>query len=259
MSSNPSTEDSVISHRHYRHDRPSLRRRVSAALTWPEPFDVHRFLTKETLRSRDGKLVRFTPPADPARDDTIYGFYFYQKTERSQHFGPDFQQTYLKLRDRGVPFEVIFCSLDESYDNYTLSSQATPQWIKFQHNDERVMDLAESCDISSAPALVLVEAKTGAVLATNAVDAAAADPEGLLFPWSGAATPLHRRHPLVCMSLASVTLAIPRLYFRWFIKYSLFGESFLGEGGASIDFVPLCCSRSNERNANTWQCGRRQR
>ena len=152
----------------------------------------------------------------PARDDdAIYGFYFYTRTEGSQAFGPDFQQTYLKLRDKGAPLEVIFCSLDEAYIDYTLTSCATPHWIKFAHNDARVMELAEACDVSAGPALVMVEGRTGTVLAKDAAPAAMADPEGHQFPWRGAHRPLYQRHPLSFAAAVAGVLAMPRLYWRW--------------------------------------------
>ena len=205
-----------VEHRVWGREGPlPFHQRLRNALCWPEPIDVHALLAREPLRDRVGKPVQFRGTGG-AEDTTVYGFYFYQRNEYSQAFGPDFQQTYLKLRDQGADFDVIFCSLDQSFTDYQLTSQATPHWIKFAHNDARVMEIAEACDIDSGPALVLVDGRTGTVIARDASLAAMADPQGQLFPWHGAQRPIYRRHPYWCGSLAAfVGILIPRTYFRW--------------------------------------------
>ena len=66
-------------------------------------------------------------------------------------FNDQLVNTYMRLRQRGVSFEIVFASVDRNYKDYRLFRELMP-WMCLPYGDRREALLTQRCDLPpSAP------------------------------------------------------------------------------------------------------------
>jgi len=147
------------------------------AFPWRPPT-LWEVLGDEVLRG-DGESVDVEDLKGPGK---VLGFYFSAHwCPPCRAFTPKLVETYKKLAG-DKPFEVVFVTGDNSQGEFQDYFKTMP-WLALPYGDPRVDKLNTLFDVNGIPALVLVDAETGATITTNGRGAITADPEGAEFPW----------------------------------------------------------------------------
>mmetsp|Transcript_27818 Transcript_27818/g.64574 ORF Transcript_27818/g.64574 Transcript_27818/m.64574 type:complete len:427 (+) Transcript_27818:92-1372(+) len=144
----------------------------------------HEFLSSftATLMDANGKAIL---PTKEALSGKIVGLYFSAHwCPPCRRFTPTLISLYNKLKDRNTNFELVFCSLDRSPDQYNEYT-ATMPWkcIPFAETEELRMKLAMKYGAQGIPHFVLIDSETRQVITDNGVGDVQNDPEGKNFPW----------------------------------------------------------------------------
>lgn len=100
-------------------------------------------------------------------------------------FTPKLSETYEKVVAAGKKMGVIFVSSDNSPSEFRDYFGSMPKsWGAIPSGDKRKGVLSKLFDVEGIPTLVILDAKTGAVINANGRGAIASDPEGVNFPWT---------------------------------------------------------------------------
>ena len=97
-------------------------------------------------------------------------------------FTPKLVESYEKMTAAGKKWEIIFASSDRSESDFDEYFGEMP-WKALPHEDERKEELDAMFEVSGIPTLVVIDAKTGAVISTGGRAKVDSDPEGAEFPW----------------------------------------------------------------------------
>jgi len=100
-------------------------------------------------------------------------------------FTPQLGATYEKVVAAGKKMSVIFVSSDKSPSEFKDYFGSMPKtWGAIPSGDKRKDALSKLFEVEGIPTLVILDAKTGAVINANGRGAIASDPEGANFPWT---------------------------------------------------------------------------
>lgn len=111
--------------------------------------------------------LNFKVKVSELRNKTV-GLYFSEQTDQKCClFNPFLLETYNKLKQKGMEFEVVLVSLDESELQFVQGFREMP-WlaVPFKVDSEKLKDC---CGVETSPALVII-GPDGKILVGNAVD-----------------------------------------------------------------------------------------
>jgi nucleoredoxin len=102
-------------------------------------------------------------------------------------FTPTLANHYKAYKEKGLPFEVVFCSSDKdeaSFESYYKEMvSAGGDWLSLPWSSTvQRQDLNELFEVQGIPCLVIVD-ENGHVINSNARGAVGSDPTGEAFPW----------------------------------------------------------------------------
>ena len=97
-------------------------------------------------------------------------------------FTPKLAESYTKMKAAGKKWEVVFASSDRSESDFSEYFGEMP-WKALPFGDERKDELDSMFEVSGIPTLVVIDAKTGAVISKAGRAKVESDPEGAEFPW----------------------------------------------------------------------------
>ncbi|CAL1281400.1 unnamed protein product [Larinioides sclopetarius] len=118
------------------------------------------------------KLVnksRSTVSADEALNDKeIIAFYFSAHwCPPCRMFTPVLADFYEEVKDKGLPFEIIFVSSDRSEDAlFDYMSEAHGDWLAVPYGSQTVDQLKKKFNVQGIPMLIVTR-KDGTVISTN--------------------------------------------------------------------------------------------
>jgi len=97
-------------------------------------------------------------------------------------FTPKLVESYEKMTAAGKKWEIIFASSDRTESDFNEYFGEMP-WKALPHEDERKEELDSMFEVSGIPTLVVIDAKTGALISKSGRAKVDSDPEGAEFPW----------------------------------------------------------------------------
>ena len=97
-------------------------------------------------------------------------------------FTPKLVESYEKMTAAGKKWEIIFASSDRTESDFNEYFGEMP-WKALPHEDERKEELDSMFEVSGIPTLVVIDAKTGALISKSGRAKVDSDPEGADFPW----------------------------------------------------------------------------
>lgn len=169
-------------------DKPAPAPQAAAAA--PETCDWARLFSDTLLeRAASGGKAAATVPTQAALAGKHVAVYFSAHwCPPCRAFTPQLAKTYAKLQKDGVPFEVVFVSMDRSADQFDEYFSTMP-WLAVPYVDDQLRSvLTRKFKVMGIPQLVIL-APDSTVLCANARGAVSADPDGGNFPWEGAKEP----------------------------------------------------------------------
>jgi len=121
---------------------------------------------------------------DAVADADVVGIYFSAHwCPPCRGFTPSLAETYTKMKDAGLKFEVIFVSSDRdqgSADGY----YADMPWLMVPfENREQKDSLSKKYGVSGIPTLVLVDGKDGSTITQDGRGTIMSNRNGEGFPW----------------------------------------------------------------------------
>lgn len=145
---------------------------------WKPPtlFDA---LGTEFLAGTDGDTVEL---AEVQASSKYIGLYFSAHwCPPCKQFTPVLAKAYKDhLKDKGL--EIIFVSSDRDQNQFIEYFGEMP-WLAIPNGDKRKAKLDKIFEVEGIPTLVIVDAKTGATITTDARGSVGSDPKGEEFPW----------------------------------------------------------------------------
>lgn len=100
-------------------------------------------------------------------------------------FTPKLGATYEKVIAAGKKMAVIFVSSDRDSSSFQEYFSSMPSsWYAVPPSDKRKGSLSKLFEVSGIPRLVVLDAKSGDVINSNACGAVGADDDGSAFPWA---------------------------------------------------------------------------
>jgi len=98
-----------------------------------------------------------------------------------KRFTPELAKTYAAIKAKRDDFEIVFVSGDRDEKSFKDYFKQMP-WLALPFDEERYEALSSHFEVEGIPTLVVLD-PTGRVITAKGRSAAAADPEGLEFPW----------------------------------------------------------------------------
>jgi nucleoredoxin len=141
-----------------------------------------------------------------------------------RRFTPVLTDLYKKLKardsssssiDNDVHFEIVFCSMDRTVEEYKSYSDEMPWWC-LPHESPAMGKLASLYGASGIPHLVILD-RDGSVLIQDGVGNVSIDPDGTNFPWRP--KPLVELLPLHYTRDGSNRLAVADLDNKYLMLY----------------------------------------
>jgi len=148
------------------------------------PKTISEILAGASLVSRDAsRTLNF------ANIQTPFALYFSAHwCPPCRGFTPVLAKTYESMKARGVNFEIIFVTGDNSEEEFNEYLREMP-WYALPHGSELIDQLNSACGVEGIPSLVTVSA-SGQIITDEGREAVSADPEGHNFPWVPKPLPL---------------------------------------------------------------------
>ncbi|BFZ15447.1 hypothetical protein BsWGS_18486 [Bradybaena similaris] len=135
-------------------------------------------LGKEVL-GKDGSSVEVSSLVD----HDLLGIYFSAKwCTPCKHFTPVLSDCYNKVRAAGKKWEIIFISLDIDEDCCKEHYESMP-WLLFPFENDLNEQIAVKYGITEIPTLLLLDPKTGNLVAVKGHELVEQDPSGDKCPW----------------------------------------------------------------------------
>jgi len=151
-----------------------------AEFPWKPPT-IWEALGEEVIKA-DGESLKI---ANLSAENDVLALYFSAHwCPPCKGFTPKLAATYEKVVAAGKKLAVVFISSDKSaaeFQEYLGSMPAS--WGAIPSGDKRKNLLSRRFDVEGIPTLVILDAKTGAVINANGRGAVMADPDGAQFPW----------------------------------------------------------------------------
>jgi thiol-disulfide isomerase/thioredoxin len=118
--------------------------------------------------------------------DGVLGLYFSAHwCPPCRGFTPKLAQTYQHIKKADCkPFEIVFISSDHNQGQFDAYFAEMP-WLALPFGQRAVKDeLSKKFEVDGIPSLILLDAKTGAVISADGRAALSSDPAGENYPWN---------------------------------------------------------------------------
>ena len=141
---------------------------------------------EKAIAMKEFAMTTPPPPSQPQHYDKeqIIGLYFTASwCPPCMRFTPQLKRAYASIRqDQGKDFEVLQVPWDQDEEQYKEYLENVP-WPALPFNDRRIDELNRVYNVAAIPRLVLVRARDGKVINSEAQDYLASDVLGRADPW----------------------------------------------------------------------------